>query len=74
VIMQAGGGTMFHSLGIFFATFTYSLAALMWTGLDDQDQATAHFEDRQGLGLTRRRPPVPPSSAHSPPRRDFIGP
>ena len=31
VIMYAGGRTQFHSLGIFFATFIYSLVALSWT-------------------------------------------
>ncbi len=37
VIMFASSPALFHTLGIFFATFTYSLAALMWT-------------DRQGSG------------------------
>jgi uncharacterized membrane protein len=32
VIMFASNPTLFHALGIFFATFTYSLAALIWTG------------------------------------------
>ncbi len=31
VSMSAGGRTQFHSLGIFFATFIYSLVALSWT-------------------------------------------
>jgi uncharacterized membrane protein len=31
VIMFASSPTLFHTLGIFFATFLYSLAALVWT-------------------------------------------
>lgn len=31
VVMFASDPRLFHSLGIFFATFTYSLAALAWT-------------------------------------------
>lgn len=31
VIMFASNPTLFHSLGIFFATFTYALVALIWT-------------------------------------------
>jgi uncharacterized membrane protein len=31
VVMFASSPTLFHALGIFFATFTYSLAALTWT-------------------------------------------
>jgi uncharacterized membrane protein len=31
VIMFASSPTLFHTLGIFFATFAYSLAALIWT-------------------------------------------
>ena len=31
VIMFASNPTLFHTLGIFFATFTYALAALIWT-------------------------------------------
>ena len=31
VIMLAGSPTLYLTLGIFFATFTYSLVALMWT-------------------------------------------
>jgi uncharacterized membrane protein len=31
VVMFASDPTLFHALGIFFATFTYSLAALIWT-------------------------------------------
>lgn len=31
VIMYAGGRSIFHTLGIFFATFIYSLVALSWT-------------------------------------------
>jgi uncharacterized membrane protein len=31
VIMFASSPTLFHTLGIFFATFTYSLVALIWT-------------------------------------------
>ena len=31
VIMFANNPVLFHTLGIFFATFTYSLAALNWT-------------------------------------------
>ena len=38
VVMVASSPTMFHSLGIFFATFSYSLAGLMWT-------------DRSGSGM-----------------------
>jgi uncharacterized membrane protein len=30
-VMFAGSSMLFHTLGIFFATFTYSLAALAWT-------------------------------------------
>ncbi len=32
VVLFARSPTLFHALGIFFATFTYSLAALTWTG------------------------------------------
>jgi uncharacterized membrane protein len=35
VIMFAGKPALFHTLGIFFATFTYSLVALMWTDRGD---------------------------------------
>src|SRR5215469_15644420 len=31
VAMFASSPALFHSLGAFFATFTYALAALMWT-------------------------------------------
>ncbi len=31
VVMFASNPTLFHSLGIFFATFIYSLVALLWT-------------------------------------------
>ena len=31
VVMFANDPTLFHTLGIFFATFTYSLVVLMWT-------------------------------------------
>jgi uncharacterized membrane protein len=31
VVMFANSPTLYHSLGIFFATFIYSLAALVWT-------------------------------------------
>ena len=31
VVMFAGNPTLFHTLGIFFATFIYSLVALIWT-------------------------------------------
>ena len=31
VVMFANSPTLYHTLGIFFATFTYSLAALAWT-------------------------------------------
>ena len=31
VVMFANSPTLYHTLGIFFATFTYSLAALSWT-------------------------------------------
>jgi uncharacterized membrane protein len=31
VILFASSPTLYHTLGIFFATFTYSLAALIWT-------------------------------------------
>ena len=31
VAALAGGRLQYHSLGIFFATFTYALAALIWT-------------------------------------------
>jgi uncharacterized membrane protein len=34
VIMFASNPVLFHTLGIFFATFTYSLAALNWTDRD----------------------------------------
>ena len=34
VIMFASSPALFHTLGIFFATFTYSLVALMWTDRD----------------------------------------
>jgi uncharacterized membrane protein len=34
VIMFASNPTLYHTLGIFFATFTYSLVALMWTDRD----------------------------------------
>jgi uncharacterized membrane protein len=39
VVMFAGTPRLYHTLGLFFATFTYSLAALMWT-------------DRRGSGAT----------------------
>jgi uncharacterized membrane protein len=39
VVMLAGTPRLYHTLGLFFATFTYSLAALMWT-------------DRRGSGAT----------------------
>jgi uncharacterized membrane protein len=39
VVMFAGTPRLYHTLGLFFATFTYSLAALMWT-------------DRRGAGIT----------------------
>src|ERR1700761_694023 len=31
VVMFASSPTLYHTLGIFFATFIYSLAALIWT-------------------------------------------
>ncbi len=31
VVMFAANPTLYHTLGMFFATFTYSLAALIWT-------------------------------------------
>lgn len=31
VVMFANSPTMYHTLGVFFATFTYSLVALIWT-------------------------------------------
>ena len=31
VVMFASSPTLFHTLGVFVATFIYSLAALMWT-------------------------------------------
>ena len=34
VVLFASSPTLFHTLGIFFATFTYSLVALMWTDRD----------------------------------------
>jgi uncharacterized membrane protein len=44
VILFATSPTLFHTLGIFFATFTYSLVALIWT-------------DRGGSGRSRCSPP-----------------
>ena len=35
VVMFASSPALFHSLGIFFATFVYSLAALVWTDRGD---------------------------------------
>ena len=37
---------LFHSLGLFTATFFYAIAALAWTDREG---------DRQGLGLSRRQ-------------------
>jgi len=34
VVMFANSPALFHALGAFFATFTYSLASLMWTDRD----------------------------------------
>src|SRR6516225_5871677 len=31
VIMFASSPTLYHTLGVFFSTFTYSLVALIWT-------------------------------------------
>ena len=39
VVMFAANPTLFHALGIFFATFAYSLAALIWTDRDGSGTA-----------------------------------
>ena len=57
VIMFASNPALYHSLGIFFATFTYSLVALIWT-------------DRGGAGTV---PLLLVPAGHDPAHRQHAG-